>query len=265
MQCLNEIRKKLGLLNQWITPKEHPNCNTFLKLLNPVLFPFLFTLKNHRHHNPPTHPPPSSTAFLLACAEGRWQKELCKRAFKIPKWLWSAHNEPKNTTLDKGRPLPHHSALQWWIRTDTWTWAGFEAVEAPPQPPHWANQKGQATGIHSNPSQGPPNNHDLLTSFAIPWPWLIWETHACSSIQKPSITLYYLQKPKIISLLEACFTNQAWAAIKNWFYKHNSFIFAVYSRSRSIQRTSWGRMLQQITWKKLKVMLNLENKGVENL
>lgn len=78
---------------------------------------------------------PPSAALLLFCAEGRWQKELCKRAFKIPKWLWSAHNGPKNAALDKGWPLPHHSALQWWIRTDAWTWAGFGATEAPPRPP----------------------------------------------------------------------------------------------------------------------------------
>lgn len=78
---------------------------------------------------------PPSAALLLFCAEDRWQKELCKRAFKTPKWLWSVHNGPKNAVLDKGRPLPRHSALQWWIRTDAWTWAGFRAVEAPPRPP----------------------------------------------------------------------------------------------------------------------------------
>lgn len=51
--------------------------------------------------------------------------------------------------------------------------------------PHWANQKGQASGIHWNPSQGPQNNHKLLTSLTIHRPWLIWETHACFSIQLP--------------------------------------------------------------------------------
>lgn len=51
--------------------------------------------------------------------------------------------------------------------------------------PHWAEQKGRASGIHWNPSQVPQNNHDLLTSLTIHRPWLIWETHACFSIQHP--------------------------------------------------------------------------------
>lgn len=33
--------------------------------------------------------------------------------------------------------------------------------------PHWAKQKGQSSGIHWNPSQGPPNNHQPLTTLAI--------------------------------------------------------------------------------------------------
>lgn len=94
---------------------------------------FIFHLFSFLHWK--TTGPSPSAAVLLFCAEGRWQKELCKRAFKIPKWLWSVHNGPKNAVLDKDRPLPHHSALQWWIRTDAWTWAGVGAVEAPPRPP----------------------------------------------------------------------------------------------------------------------------------
>lgn len=90
------------------------------------------------HLETKSHPLHGTVAF---CAESLWQKELCKRAFKIPKWLWSAHNGQKNAALDKGRPLPHHFALQWWIRTDAWTWAGFGAAEAPPRPP-----LGQAKG-----------------------------------------------------------------------------------------------------------------------
>lgn len=85
--------------------------------------------------------PPQAAALLLFYAKSRWQKELCKRAFKNLKSLWSAHNGPKNAELDKGRPLPHHFALLWWIRTDAWTWAEFGAAEAPPRPP-----LGQAKG-----------------------------------------------------------------------------------------------------------------------
>lgn len=33
--------------------------------------------------------------------------------------------------------------------------------------PHWAKQKGQASGLHWNPSQGPQNNHELLTTLTI--------------------------------------------------------------------------------------------------
>lgn len=123
------------------------------------LFPLRHVPRCHEkgmHVSPPPPQPPNKNAwidtieehkqqtqkkilpqalFFFFYAEGRWLKELCKRAFKTLKWLWSAHNGSKNATLDKGRPLPHHFALQWWIRTDAWTWAGFGAAEAPPRPP----------------------------------------------------------------------------------------------------------------------------------
>lgn len=60
--------------------------------------------------------------------------------------------------------------------------------------PHWAKQKGQASGLHWNPSQGPQNNHELLTTLTIHRPWLIWETHACFSIQFPP-SLFIILKP----------------------------------------------------------------------
>lgn len=75
-----------------VIKKEHQQT----PFLSPSFIPFpffyfvfhlfsLFTLKNHW----PVPP------LLLFCAEGRWQKELCKRAFKIPKWLWSVHKRAK--------------------------------------------------------------------------------------------------------------------------------------------------------------------------
>lgn len=51
--------------------------------------------------------------------------------------------------------------------------------------PHWAQQKGQARDTLEPPANGPQNNQELLTTLAIHRPWLIWETHACSSIQFP--------------------------------------------------------------------------------
>lgn len=63
--------------------------------------------------------------------------------------------------------------------------------------PHWAKQKGQSSGIHWNPSQGPLNNHELLTTLAIHRPWLIWETHACFSIQFPPSLFHHTQSLKL--------------------------------------------------------------------
>lgn len=63
--------------------------------------------------------------------------------------------------------------------------------------PHWAKQKGQSSRIHWNPSQGPPNNHGLLTTLAIHRPWLIWETHACFSIQFPPSFFYLTESLKL--------------------------------------------------------------------
>lgn len=154
-----------------------PYCSSLF--LIPFSVFFLFTLKNYW----PLTPPP----LLLSC-------------FSVPRIA-----DKRNSANEPLKPLNGRGLRTMGQRMQRWTKAGPCPATLPCSDgserthergldlglwrhhlaPHWANQKGQASEIHWNPSQGPLNNHKLLTSLAIHRPWLIWETHACFSIQLP--------------------------------------------------------------------------------
>lgn len=164
---------------------------------------FTFKLKSHDNNKPHFHPQFYSTShfFLHLPLKGRWPLPLLwLRCFSVLRVADKRNcaNEPLKSLNGCG---PRTKGQRMWCRT--------KAGPCPTTPPcsdgserthergldvglrrrhlapHWAKQKGQASGIHWNPSQGPQNNQELLTSLAIHWPWLIWETHACFSIQLP--------------------------------------------------------------------------------
>lgn len=142
------------------------------------LFNF-FTLKTQRPH--PCPPPLLSCFSVLRVADKRnCANEPLKslngcglRTMGQRMWRWTKAGPcPTTPPCSDGSERTHERGLDLGLRRRHLA-------------PHWAKQKGQASGIHWNPSQGPQNNHELLTTLAIHRPWLIWETHACFSIQFP--------------------------------------------------------------------------------
>lgn len=97
---------------------------------------------------------PQAAALLLFYAKGRWQKELCKRAFKAPKWLWSGHNGTKECS--DGQRL----ALAPQLRTSVidpngrmnvgWIW-GCRGTTSPPTGP---SKRDRARGYTGTPAKG---------------------------------------------------------------------------------------------------------------
>lgn len=142
-------------------------------------FLFFLNIRKKRHW-----PPPLIAGMPLVCAEGPWQKELCKRALKIPKWLWSAHKGGQRMHC-RTKASPGPSTLAWSDESERTHERGLNL-----RPwrhhltPHWAKQKERTSGIQRI-LRGPQNNQDLLTTLNIHRPWLIWETHACFSVQHP--------------------------------------------------------------------------------
>lgn len=165
------------------------NNSLLISLFNKPL-QICFTWKNYS----PLPPPLLSCSSMPSAGDKR---NCANEPLKSLNGCRGAHNGTKNAALDKGWPLPRHSALQWWIRTDAWTWAGFGAAEAPSRPP-----LGRAKGTGRGDTLGPPWSRASKQSGAANYPRhpqaLIdmgnarWPRHTV-----PTITLYHTQSLKL--------------------------------------------------------------------